>query len=117
MNVVAVLMGVAALVFLVNKVYRTPGDVVFTESDKTFEGELTVAEGALPVLTPGDQVVFQESAHAGEVFVKAKSNSGVYQTIGTLNNVELYKKVQQKRARGKVASAEGNTVVVSYSFS
>lgn len=117
MNVVAVLMGVAALVFLVNKVYRTPGDVVFTESDTTFEGELSLGDGALPALTPGDQLVFQESVLAGEVFVKAKNNDGVYQTIGTLNNAELYKKVQQKRARGKIASVEGGVVKVSYSYS
>lgn len=120
MNIVAVLMGVAALVFLVNKVYRTPGKVVFTESDNTNDAPLVnINEDVLAglKLAAGDQLVFQETATAGEVFVKAKNAAGVYQTIGSLSDIELYKKVQQKRARGKVASAEGNTVVVSYSFS
>lgn len=120
MNVVAVLMGVAVIVFLVNKIYSTPGKVVFTESDNTTDALLAnINEEVLAGLNlaKGDQLVFQESATAGEVFVKAKNTAGNYQTIGSLNDIELYKKVQQKRARGKVADISGNAVTIGYSYS
>lgn len=120
MNVIGVLIGVVIIVYLVNRIYQNPGKVVFTESDNTTEASLENANEALLAtlnLTKGDALVFQESAKAGEIFVKAKNKAGAYETIGTLTETELYKKVQQKRARGKVASAEGTTVVVSYSFS
>lgn len=120
MNVIGVLLGVAGIVYLVNKIYQNPGKVVFTESDNTTEAVLENANEALIAtlsLTKGDTLAFQESAKSGELFVKAQRKTGAYETIGMLNDAELYKKVQQKRARGKVASAEGTTIVVSYSFS
>lgn len=120
MNVIGVLIGVVIIVYLVNKIYQNPGKVVFTESDNTTETTLENANESLIAtltLTKGDALAFQESTKSGEVFVKALNKSGAYETIGILNDTELYKKVQQKRARGKVASAEGTTILVSYSFS
>jgi hypothetical protein len=120
MNVIGVLIGVVVIVYLVNRIYQNPGKVVFTESDNTTEATLENANENLIAtlgLTKGDALAFQESAKSGEVFVKALNKAGAYETIGYLTDVELYKKVQQKRARGKVASAEGTAVTVSYSFS
>lgn len=118
MNIYAVLMGIAGAVFVINKIYRTSGKVVFTESDTATEVKLAnVNEVVAAELTKGDQVSFQESAVPGEVFVKAKTKAGVYENIGVVNDTELYRKVQQKRARGKIAAAQGAEVVISYSFS
>lgn len=120
MNVVAVLMGVAGLVFLVNKIYSTPAKVVFTENDneRLIPLEGVNAETLTQLgLTVGEQLVLQETATAGEVAVKAKGSGDAYKNIGTIRDAELYKKVQQKRARAKVFAIDGTAVTVAYSFS
>ena len=120
MNVIAVLMGVAGAVFIVNKIYSTPAKVVFTESDNEFTATLSEANPeAINTLgiTNGEQLVLQESATAGDVIVKAKGNSGGYTTIGIVRNAEFYKKVQQKRARAKIAEVSGSDIIIAYSYS
>lgn len=118
MNIYAVLMGIAGAVFLINKIYRTPAKVVFTESDNTTEIKLSnVDPVVVGELTKGDQLSFQESSVSGEVFAKAKTKAGIYETLGSVNDLELYRKVQQKRARGKIVSVTAGEVVISYSFS
>ena len=120
MNVIAVLMGVAGAVFIVNKIYSTPAKVVFTESDNEFMATLSDSDpGVINALglTKGEQLVLQESATAGDVVVKAKGNSNGYKTIGMVKNAEFYKKVQQKRARAKIDNISGNDVIIAYSYS
>jgi hypothetical protein len=120
MNVIAVLMGVAGAVFIVNKIYSTPAKVVFTESDNEFTASLSDGNPDIIIalgLTNGEQLVLQESATAGDVIVKAKGNSEGYTTIGIVKNAEFYKKVQQKRARAKIAEISGNDITIAYSYS
>ena len=120
MNVIAVLMGVAGAVFIVNKIYSTPAKVVFTESDNEYTAPLTDVNAEVIAqlgLAAGDQLVLQETATAGNVIVKAKGNAADYVTIGRLNSAELYKKVQQKRARAKVSDISNEAVTVAYSYS
>ncbi len=120
MNVYVVLIGIAAVAYLVNKIYRNPGKVVFTESDNVLKAQLIdVNEEVLAGMKLGanDQLSLQETATSGKVLVKAQDSEGKYVNIGYLEDVELYKKVQQKRARGKVASVDQNKITVEYSFS
>lgn len=120
MNVYAVLMGIAAVAYIVNKVYRIPGKVVFTESDnkqlaKLLDVNQQVIDNA--TLDNNQQLVLQETSVSGDVLVKAKTNSGAYEVIGHVNDPELYKKVQQKRARAKISVANANEIIIEYSFS
>ncbi|MFP9099796.1 hypothetical protein ACLI09_12135 [Flavobacterium sp. RHBU_24] len=120
MNIIAVLMGVAGAVFIVNKIYSTPAKVVFTESDNEFTAVLTDTKPELINglgLTIGEQLVLQESATAGDVIVKAKGSSEGFTNIGIVRNAEFYKKVQQKRARAKIEEVSGDTITIAYSYS
>jgi hypothetical protein len=120
MNVIAVLMGVAGVVFIVNKIYSTPAKVVFTESDNEYTAPLSDVNTNIIAqlgLTNGEQLVLQETATAGQVIVKAKGNSDGFTTIGIVNNAEFYKKVQQKRARAKIAAVAGDNITIAYSYS
>ncbi|WP_116787399.1 hypothetical protein [Flavobacterium psychrotrophum] len=120
MNVFAVFIAIIAIVYLINKIYRTPGKVVFTENDNAHTSVLananTEAISRLG-LDVREQLVLQETAVAGEVLVKAKGNGTGYETIGQLHDIELYKKVQQKRARAKITAVAGTDVTVVYSYS
>lgn len=120
MNVFAVFIAIVAIVYLINKVYRTPGKVVFTESDNNKVGTLVnVNTEALSrvVLDTKEQLVLQETATAGDVLVKAKGLSAGYETIGLLQDIELYKKVQQKRARARIDGVNGTDVTIAYTYS
>lgn len=120
MNVFGVAMIIGAVVFLINKVYRTPGKVVFTESDNvTVAPLLNINTEAVSkvILDSKEPLVLQETATAGDVLVKAKSVTTGYEAIGHLQDAELYKKVQQKRARAKIAAVNGSEITIEYSYS
>ena len=105
-----------AVFFVIRTIYKN------NNSSKTKEiairSTLTVEEGISNSLQlrPGELVSLLCKPGTFEVLVKAKGSSQMYESIGIIEDRELYDRVNNNTVRGTIYYIEGNQVTIDLTY-